>query len=152
MFAYLRMENPRVNAANVSDPIEIRVSPQKGGYPERDKTSAFRIVYLLVKIEVISAFKFKRGCFGGFSIRAVPLNFSASACDLFRHWRPRNRLRGRGNWQFAVANDERFKIIIVGSIILSNCNLFYYLVTPIVLVQYIFYFVVEILRNSILKM
>lgn len=115
-------------------------------------TSAFRIVYLLVKIEVISAFKFKRGCFGGFSIRAVPLNFSASACDLFRHWRPRNRLRGRGNWQFAVANDERFKIIIVGSIILSNCNLFYYLVTPIVLVQYIFYFVVEILRNSILKM
>lgn len=78
-----RMENRRVNAANVSGLDWNSSSPRPYERDtERDKNVqrlASRVVYLLVKIQVISAFKFKSRLFrrgrGDFRCRA-PLNFS----------------------------------------------------------------------------
>lgn len=136
MFAYLpprRMENRRVNAANVSE--LDRDSSSSRSY-ERDTEQGSEIKCgTNTHFELcVCWWKFKwfrllnlnlKGVVSG-DFRSGHRWIFQAACDLFWRWRSRNRLRGRGNWQFAVANDERFKIIIVGSIILSNCNLFYY--------------------------
>lgn len=97
------------------DSIEIPVlrGPTKG-IPSEIKMcndSRFELCICSWKFKWFRLLNLKAGCFGGEGgIFDAGLRWIfQAACDLFWRWRSRNRLRGRGNWQFAAADDERFE-------------------------------------------